>query len=92
MQREAIFLEIIGGNRKLSEEISTRRMGYTRIYRSPGGARRLAMPEFDSGAIDKGSDGRDNRPLAKEGDRRGARGQRGAIRLCPEPTKERVKK
>ena len=37
---------------------ATRRMGYTRIEPLPGGARRLAMPELDSGAIDKGSDGR----------------------------------
>ena len=53
-------------------------MGYTLIYRSRGRGETLAMPEFDSGAKDKGSDGRENRPLAE-------RGQRGAIRLCPEP-------
>ena len=33
-------------------------MGYIRIEPLPGGARLLAMPELDSGAIDKDSDGR----------------------------------
>ena len=46
-----------------------RSMGYVRIYRSPGGARRLAMPELDSGAIDKGSDGRGRSPHAEGGQR-----------------------
>ena len=33
-----------------------RRMGYTRIEAEAGGAARLAMPELDSGAIDKVTD------------------------------------
>ena len=42
------------------------------------------MPAFDAGTIDKGSDGRDNRPHAEGG-------HEGAIRLCPELTEKKAK-
>ena len=42
----------------MPDKIGRNRQKKSRIYRSPGGARRLAMPALDAGAIDKGSDGR----------------------------------
>ena len=49
-----------GGNRTLTDSV------HTRIEPEAGGAARLAMPEFDSGAIDKVTDARANLPGRRE--------------------------